>query len=105
MKASKDASERFVLDAQLDVTEIERHRISHMQATALALQELVRDWTDRGSVSEVDWTRIRALEFQDAIRARQAYVKRSTAKACVLCDDFKHHVSRTLDGVTASTPY
>ncbi|KAG9011591.1 hypothetical protein FRB93_002652 [Tulasnella sp. JGI-2019a] len=74
-----------------DIMEIERLKITPMQRTAVALQELAHEWVDVGEIEEVEWDKIRTLEFQDALRARDAYVKRSSGKACLLCEDFQAH--------------
>lgn len=74
------------------MSEIERFKIKPMQGVAVVLQELARQWVGIGKIVEVEWSRIRALEFQDAFRAREAYVKRSSGKACLLCERFQEHV-------------
>jgi len=52
---------------------------------------LARGWLNAKKVGEVDWSRIRVMEFQDAIRAREAFGKRSAGKACACCEDFTAH--------------
>ena len=69
-----------------------RHLITPMKEGVQELQVLVNEWIAAGSVSELDWTRMRALEFQDALRSRDDLAKRQSNRACVLCRDFDHHV-------------
>ena len=72
--------------------EIERHRISHMTSAAAAMQELVHQWIDKGTLPEADWSKIKTLEFQDTFKSRQAFVGRLDGRECVSCSDFEKHV-------------
>jgi hypothetical protein len=42
---------------------------------------------------EVEWTRLRALEFQDLLRQRGVLRDRLVKMGCQLCPDFEDHVS------------
>lgn len=42
---------------------------------------------------EVEWTRLRALEFQDLLRQRGVLRDRLVKMGCQLCPDFEEHVS------------
>lgn len=44
---------------------------------------------------EVEWTRIRQLNFQELIRQRAVLMGRLAKLGCVLCEDFDEHVSQT----------
>jgi antiviral helicase SKI2 len=56
------------------------------------LAELVHEWTTVGNIPEVDWSRMRSLEFQETLRDRNALMHRVTSTACVLCGEFEEHV-------------
>lgn len=43
-------------------------------------------------LSEVDWSRIKQLQFQDVIRQRALTMDRLKKLGCVLCEDFDEHV-------------
>lgn len=58
-----------------------------------ALADVANEWATSGSIAEVDWNRMRVLEFQESIRARDALVAKLPSHACLLCSDFKDHVS------------
>ena len=64
-----------------------------MNNAVAALNELAKTWVQNGTVSEVDWSRLRGLEFQEALRLRENLAKKLEGSACVLCADFKDHVS------------
>lgn len=42
---------------------------------------------------EVEWTRLRALEFQDLLRQRGVLRDRLVKMGCQLCPEFEEHVS------------
>lgn len=46
-----------------------------------------------GDLPEVDWARIKAMEFQDLVRQRGVLMDRIMKMGCVLCPDFDDHVS------------
>lgn len=58
------------------------------------LAGLVHEWSAVETIPEVDWARMRTLEFQEALRSRDALVERLVQKACVMCGDFDEHVSQ-----------
>lgn len=57
------------------------------------LRTLGTEWSTATNVPEVDWSRLRTLEFQEILQTRKANVSRLTQKACVLCESFSDHVS------------
>ena len=78
---------------------IEKQRISFMNEAASLLRGILDEWTRRearidgnGEIPEVDWGRMRQLEFQEALRSREAIAKRLEGKGCVLCEQFGEHV-------------
>lgn len=72
---------------------VDRHKISAMNKTIGALGEVIEEWTADGNIPEVDWSRMRALDFQESIRTRDALAAKLPNHACLLCADFKDHVS------------
>jgi antiviral helicase SKI2 len=58
-----------------------------------ALETVVADWIAAGTISEVDWGRMRTLEFQEALRARNEISKSLQRYECNLCEHFSDHVS------------
>lgn len=64
-----------------------------MNNTIRALQEVLGEWLQADSVPEVDWSKLRALEFQETLRARDALVPRLGQFACTSCPQFEEHVS------------
>lgn len=78
---------------------IEKQRISFMNEAIALLRGVLDEWTQRearidenGEIPEVDWGRMRQLEFQEALRTREAIAKRLGGKECVLCERFEEHV-------------
>lgn len=78
--------------AQPDMAEITRHRITHMQNVAQELQALAHSWVSAGSIPEVDWSKVKTLEFQDTLKSRQSFSTRLEGKICLTCPDFDEHV-------------
>ncbi|KAF8167466.1 antiviral helicase [Crassisporium funariophilum] len=70
---------------------VDRHLISRMKEGISALQSLVQEWISTGTVPEVDWSRMRALEFQEILRSRNALMKGLRNKQCILCPDLSNH--------------
>ncbi|KAF8665387.1 hypothetical protein AX16_000406 [Volvariella volvacea WC 439] len=76
---------------KVEIDEIlDRKRISKMQGAVSALAELVHQWVSNQSVAEIDWTRMRQLQFQDVLRNRDAFVKQLDRKA-IACTSFEQH--------------
>lgn len=63
-----------------------------MNNAVATLNEIAKDWATSGSVPEVDWSRIRAFEFQEALKSRNDLAQKLAGKACLSCDNFKDHV-------------
>ncbi|TFY77479.1 hypothetical protein EWM64_g6533 [Hericium alpestre] len=70
---------------------VELHKIVPMKEVIANLAEIVNEWVALGTVPEVDWSRIRVLEFQELLRARDQSARRLDSSACTLCEDFEHH--------------
>jgi antiviral helicase SKI2 len=58
-----------------------------------SLQILVQKWMFAGSIPEVNWGRVRTLDFQDALRTRNDLGNRREGLSCTLCGEFDDHVS------------
>lgn len=86
---------------QVDQDEIvERFRISAMQRASEELQAVIREWLSKEQshsgalgVPEVDWSRMRQLDLQDALRGRDMWSSRLKNLVCSSCLDFEDHVS------------
>ena len=78
---------------QIDANEIlNRHLISRMNEGVAALRPLVNEWMDVGVITEVDWNRVRALEFQELLRSRNSLAKHLGDKECLKCPELAKHV-------------
>jgi antiviral helicase SKI2 len=73
---------------------LERQRISVMNDVVQQLDDVLQDWkkSQLQTIPEVDWSKIRQLEFQENLRTRRALEARLEGKACVSCDKFDEHV-------------
>jgi antiviral helicase SKI2 len=69
------------------------HLISKMNETISLLEAVASDWISSGHIPEVDWSRMKSLEFQEALASRNKLVKQLDSYACVLCENFDDHVS------------
>lgn len=58
------------------------------------LETVVVEWATTGSVKETDWSRMRILEFQETLRARNEILNSLGTFGCNLCEDFDDHASR-----------
>ncbi|KAI0778677.1 antiviral helicase [Trametes elegans] len=74
---------------------VDTPRISKMNNTIRMLQEVLGEWLQADSVPEVDWSKLRALEFQETLRARDALVPRLNQFACTSCPQFEEHYTYT----------
>lgn len=84
----------MVLFSQLDVNDIvERHKITPMKQAVSHLDEIIREWISLDQIPEVEWSRMRALELQEALRSRNELAKQLDGKSCLECTQFKDHVS------------
>ncbi|TFY63324.1 hypothetical protein EVJ58_g3329 [Rhodofomes roseus] len=66
-------------------------RIAYMQEAIRALSGVLEQWLQSDSIPEVDWSRMRSLEFQETLRARNERAKRLVAAQCTSCPDFDDH--------------
>jgi antiviral helicase SKI2 len=56
------------------------------------LGDLANEWAKNNHVPEVDWARVRSLEFQELLNKRNTLFRRLESSACVLCEEFDQHV-------------
>ncbi|KAJ2987960.1 hypothetical protein NUW54_g9269 [Trametes sanguinea] len=70
---------------------VEKHRISYMNDAMRSLQGVLGEWLQQGSIPEVDWNRLRALDFQELLRTRNELVPRLNTFACISCPEFEEH--------------
>ncbi|KDQ63053.1 hypothetical protein JAAARDRAFT_29053 [Jaapia argillacea MUCL 33604] len=70
---------------------VERHKITPMKEAAEWLKAVVAEWCTAETIPETDWSKMRALEFQDILRSRDGLEKRLSNKSCILCGDFNDH--------------
>lgn len=71
---------------------VEKHSKTKMTDTILEIETIVKEWTSTGVVPEVEWSRMRSLDFQEMVRAKDRILSRIQNPACLLCADFDHHV-------------
>ena len=71
-----------------------------MRATVELLEEVMRSWivdSERESsdrkIPEVDWGKMRSLDFQETLQYRKVLEKVNCDRSCLLCPDFDIHVS------------
>ncbi|EGO31119.1 ATP-dependent RNA helicase [Serpula lacrymans var. lacrymans S7.9] len=77
---------------KVDTTNIiDVHKKSDLLEATHSLKMLVQEWMSSGAIPEVDWGRIRTLEFQETLQARNGLVKRQNSASCTLCIDFSEH--------------
>ncbi|KAJ3797700.1 antiviral helicase [Lentinula aff. detonsa] len=79
---------------KIDVGAIaDRHLISRMRETIIALQRIAEEWCSTGIIPEIDWNRMRAMEFQEILQSRNSLLTRLETKSCLSCNDFEAHYS------------
>ncbi|KAF9075050.1 antiviral helicase [Rhodocollybia butyracea] len=71
----------------------DRHLISRMREAISALQDVCGEWQATGTIPEIDWNRMRMMEFQELLQSRNSLLKRLEPKGCLLCNDFSDHYS------------
>ena len=78
---------------QIEVDDIlNRHLISRMNEGIAALRPHVNEWMDLGVITEIEWGRVRVLEFQDLLRSRNSLAKHLANKECLKCPEITKHV-------------
>ena len=63
-----------------------------MNEAIAALRPHVNEWMDVGVITEVNWSRVRVLEFQDLLQSRNSLAKHIEEKECLKCPEIAKHV-------------
>lgn len=63
------------------------------EKTLASLVEVREELTGNAELPEVEWTRMRKLEFQDLLKQRMVLSDRLARLVCRSCPDFDNHVS------------
>jgi hypothetical protein len=78
---------------------VERH-VRPIRDAVKQLEEITKSWivdSERGTsdrkIPEVEWRKMRSLEFQETLLSRGALEKANRDRSCLLCPDFDTHVS------------
>jgi antiviral helicase SKI2 len=72
---------------------VDRHMIASMNEVISNLAGLSLEWASTGTIPEVEWLKMRSLDFQETLRSRDRLVQRLSTVACTMCADFEDHVS------------
>lgn len=77
---------------KVDVSSIvDSHKITPMKEAVATLGALAASWQGESAVPEVEWTRLRTLEFQEALRKRNNFASQLSQFTCLSCPDFSSH--------------
>ncbi|KAK2461501.1 hypothetical protein APHAL10511_005964 [Amanita phalloides] len=76
---------------KIDADRIIGRRISEMTECIAILNGLVEEWKSRSSLLEIDWSRMRALDFQDVLQSRNDLAQRIMNRVCLQCPKFEAH--------------
>ena len=77
---------------KIDADRIVERRINQMVEALEMLKRLVEEWKTEPRLPEIDWSRMRALDFQDTLQSRNSLAQRLTDQVCLQCPDFATHV-------------
>jgi antiviral helicase SKI2 len=64
-----------------------------IDSTLASLKDIYDSLKQSETLPEVEWTRMRQLDFQEALKARNKLAERLQSMSCRLCADFAEHVS------------
>lgn len=64
-----------------------------MREALKQLQTVACEWISTRDIPEIEWAKMRSLEFQETLQFKNTQVKALANKSCVLCKDFDAHVS------------
>jgi antiviral helicase SKI2 len=82
---------------QINVDAIVDKRLkTPMQHAATQLNDLVSRWSGLQAIPEVDWNRIRTLEFQEVLQNRNQILRDLDGYGCLHCENFDEHVCPVL---------
>ncbi|KAJ3895777.1 antiviral helicase [Lentinula edodes] len=71
----------------------DRHLISRMREVISVLKGIAEEWCNIGTIPEIDWNRMRMMEFQEVLQFRDSLLTQQENKGCLLCNDFEDHYS------------
>ncbi|KAH7881181.1 ATP-dependent RNA helicase [Lentinula edodes] len=71
----------------------DRHLISRMREVISVLKGIAEEWCNIGTIPEIDWNRMRMMEFQEVLQFRNSLLTQQENKGCLLCNDFEDHYS------------
>lgn len=77
-------------------------RMSQLESTVRLLSAILGHWLADQKIPEVDWNKVRSLEFQENLRARDELSKKLPEFTCTQCLDFEEHVSSIILGSWSS---
>lgn len=63
-----------------------------MNDAVAQLGVLANEWANNDHVPEVDWARVRSLEFQELLNRRNRLFRSLGGLTCTLCGEFESHV-------------
>ncbi|CAD6967394.1 unnamed protein product, partial [Tilletia controversa] len=69
---------------KIEPSMIMAHRISAMQGAVNAMIPYLLEWSEQGVIPEVEWSKLRKLDFQEALRARDGYVSEIAQQSHIL---------------------
>jgi hypothetical protein len=64
----------------------------NMTANEEVKNELIDIYTNLGTLCEVDWSKVRDMEFNEARLAKRAAIDKISNSYCLECPDFVEHV-------------
>jgi antiviral helicase SKI2 len=67
--------------------------MSAMNSTIEQLSSIADDFVEENVIPEVDWTKMRSIEFQDALKSRRNLVKQQKRIDCTPYEHFDAQVS------------
>lgn len=71
---------------------VERHIIPSMRGAIAALSKILQECLGIGStIPEVDWSKIRSLDFQETLQRRNTILEQNSDRQCARCPDFITH--------------
>lgn len=102
-KLRPPSANMYILQVNVEMI-LERQRKSVMEEVVEQLHAVVTEWQATMPPQlfpEVEWSKMRQLEFQESLRSRDALAVRLQGKSCVSCEHFKEHVRKTIDNSQA----
>lgn len=64
-----------------------------MNTVVKDLQGVLEGWLQSNNIKEVEWAKIRRLDFQELLRHRDTLVGTLDTFTCTACPHFEEHVS------------